>query len=975
MSGRRLPQGGFIDRGRPLRFTFEGRSLSGYAGDTLASALLANGVSVVGRSFKYHRPRGLMAAGVEEPSALMQVGSANRTTPNPRATEIELVDGLAVRPVNCWPSARFDIGAINNIFSRFIPAGFYYKTFMWPDWHLFEPLIRKAAGLGRVSVEPDPDRYEHRYAHCDVLVVGSGPAGLAAALAASRRGVRVMLVEQDDELGGSLLAKPTTIEGRDGRAWCAAVAGELALGSETVVQTRTTAVGFFDHNSITLVERINDNLGVDGPSAVLRHRLWTVRAAKVVLATGAIERPLVFPGNDRPGVMLASAVEHYLSRWAVLAGDKTVIFTNNDSAYGVAHALISAGAGVVCLVESRLRPPEGLALKLRLRGVEVLQGAVVIATHGRTELGGVTVRDGEGRKRRIACDLLAMSGGWNPAVHLFSQSGGRLRWDDKIAAFRPDVSVQSEVSVGSAAGDFDLNKGLASGWAAGGGEPLASPKAAGAERAWAIEPLWRVDASGKAFVDFQHDVTASDVALAARESFVSVEHLKRYTTLGMAPDQGKTSNVNALAIMAELTDRTIPQTGTTRFRFPYTPLSLGALGGAARGELARPYRRLPTHDRQVSAGAVMEEYGGWLRPARYPRAGEDAHVCEQREALAVRTAAGLFEGSPLGKIEVVGPDAAEFLDRVYANTMSTLRIGRARYGLMLNELGVVIDDGVTVRLGEDRFMVGTTGAGADRIAAWLEEWLQCEWRDLKVLVAPVSTAWAVLTVSGPRARDVLKTAGVDFPIDAESFPHMTWREGTVAGLEARVLRASFTGEVTYEINVSANQGTVLWDALTSAGLPYGLTPVGIDAWMLLRTEKGFLHVGADTDGSTSPVDVGWGSILKRAHDFIGRRSLTRPDNLRSDRLQFVGLEAIESHDPLRIGAHLRSGTVAEGSEGYVTSTGYSAALGRGVALGMLKGGHARHGEELVVVSGDDIGRRVRITKPGAYDSAGERLNG
>jgi sarcosine oxidase subunit alpha len=974
VTARRLPQGGLIDRNKPIRFVFEGRSLTGFAGDTLASALLASGVSVLGRSFKYHRPRGLLAAGVEEPNALMQLGEGARSEANTRATETELHDGLTARPVNCWPSARFDVGAVINLFGRFIPAGFYYKTFIWPDWHLFEPFIRRAAGLGRPSDLPDPDRYENRYHHCDVLVVGAGPAGLAAALAASRSGARVMIVEQDTALGGSLLWRSATIDGKSGAEWVNQAAAELDADPETLVLTRTTAVGYFDHNSLTLIERVtggsSELAGADQP----RQRLWTVRAGRVVLATGALERPLVFPGNDRPGVMLASGVHQYLGRWAVLAGQNAVLFTNNDSAYETAHALLNAGGHIAALVDSRRSPPSTLTDALRARGVKVCLGSVVVGTRGRPSINAVEVRGADGAVGRIPADLLAVSGGWNPVVHLFSQSGGKITWDEAIAAFKPGASVQAEVSIGAAAGVFALSAALGDGVRAGAPGTTLHPQVEGEGPAWTLEPLWRVDAAGKAFVDFQNDVTSSDIALSAREAFVSVEHLKRYTTLGMAPDQGKTSNVNALAIMAELTGRSIPQTGTTRFRFPYTPASFGVLGGRNRGQLFKPLRRLPTHQRQVAAGAVFEEYGDWLRPAYYPRDGETPHAAEQREALVVRQSVGLFEGSPLGKIEVIGPDAAEFLDRVYANTMSNLKIGRARYGLMLNELGVLIDDGVTLRLADDHFLVGTTGAGAATISAWLEEWLQCEWLELNVLTAPMSTSWAVLTLSGPKARSVIEAVGVDFPVGPADFPHMTFREGRVAGIPARVVRASFTGEVSYEINVPASHAIELWDALVAAGEPYGLTPVGIDAWMLLRTEKGFLHVGADTDGSTAPGDVGWGHVLKRKHDFIGRRSLTRVDNLRPGRLEFVGLEAVDSNDPLPIGAHVRARSVGDGSEGYVTSTGFSPILGRGVALGMVRDGRSRVGEELEIVSPDNLGRRVLVTQPGAYDPKGERLD-
>jgi sarcosine oxidase subunit alpha len=968
MSARRLGSGGLVDRGRPIDFLYEGRTLQGYAGDTLASALLANGVSVIGRSFKYHRPRGLLGAGVEEPNALMQMGQGALTEPNVRATEVELEAGLCATPVNCWPSARFDLGGVNNLFGRFLPAGFYYKTFMWPDWHLFEPLIRRAAGLGRAPKSADPDRYESRSAHCDLLIIGAGPAGLAAALAASKVGRRVMLVEQDFAIGGSLLGVTgPVIEGLAAPEWLKRASDSLAKAADTTVLTRTTAVGYFDHNCLTLVERLPQSTGAKNQ---IRQRFWTVRARHVVLATGALERPLVFPGNDRPGVMLASAVRSYLQRWGILAGARAVIFTNNDTAYMTALACLDAGGGVQALVDSRRSAPPHLVDKLRSRGVRVMLGAQVTDTGGRPTLNRVSVRDAEGRTQQLAADLLAMSGGWNPTVHLFSQSGGKLAWDEGSSAFRPEVSAQAERSVGAAAGGLSLGIALSQGAEAGGG---AAPTVTGAAPAWAIEPLWRVASPGKAFVDFQNDVTVADVALSAREAFVSVEHLKRYTTLGMAPDQGKTSNVNGLAILADLTSRTIAQTGTTRFRFPYTPVSFGALAGRARGEMFRPLRRLPTHDRQAKAGAVFEDYGGWLRPACYPAPGEGMLDAEQREVLAVRQGVGLFEGSPLGKIEVVGPHAAEFLDRIYANTFSTLKVGRARYGLMLNELGVVIDDGITLRLAQDRFLVGTTSAGAVRIADWLEEWLQCEWPDLEVLTTPSTTAVAVLIVSGPKARAVLQAAGVDFALAAADFPHMSFRDGVVAGIPARVLRSSFTGEVSFEINVAADRAVELWDVLTTAGGPYGIVPVGIEAWMLLRMEKGFLHVGADTDGTTSPADVGWGHVLNRKHDFVGRRSLTRPDNERKDRPQLVGLEAVGSGDALPVGASLRRPDDLQ-SEGYVTSTGFSPVLGRGVALGMVKGGSGRHGEELEIASREGQGRRVKVVAPGVYDREGVRLN-
>ncbi len=974
MSGFRLAQGGLIERDRPLNFRFEGRDYQGFAGDSLASALLANGVGVVGRSFKYHRPRGLLTAGVDEPNALMQLGEGAESEPNPAATMIELAEGLTTRAVNCWPSLRFDIGALNGLIGRFIPAGFYYKTFMWPSWHFYEGAIRRVAGLGKTAPEPDPDRYDHSFGHCDVLVIGSGPAGLSAARSAAATGARVLLVEQDTRLGGSLLHDAAEIDGQRGLAWVAAVEAALRAAPEVEILTRTTAFGYFDHNGIALVQKF-------AAPKPIRQRLWQIRAKQVVLATGALERPLVFPGNDRPGVMLAEAVRTYIGRYAVAPGRQLVLYTNNDAAYATLEATQQAGVTVAAIIDSRRTPPPARVEQARRLGIDLLAGGAVLATRGSPVLRQILARDGAGQQRWIDADILAMSGGHSPTVHLFSQSGGKLAWEAGIAAFTPGVSVQAEASAGACAGRFGLAmalqdghaRGLAAAERAGFAASAVAPPAAAAADAGAIEPMWQVEASGKAFVDFQSDVTTDDVALSIQENFTSIEHLKRYTALGMATDQGKSSNVNALAMAAALTDRSIPEVGVTRFRPPYTPVTLSAYAGERRRELFRPVRRLALHRWHDANGAVFEEYSGWLRPARYERAGETGLAAEQREARAVRAAVGLFDGSPLGKIEVSGPDAAIFLDRIYANAMSSLKVGKARYGLMLNELGVVIDDGVTARLAADRFWVGTTGAGAGRIAAWLEEWLQCEWPHLRVLIAPVTTAWAVLTLSGPQARAVLAKAGTDIALGAAEFPHMSFRDGSVAGVPARIFRVSFTGEASYEINIATDAAVTVWLALMAAGAEVGITPVGIDAWMLLRTEKGYLHIGGETDGTTRPDDIGWGHVLKREGDFVGKRSLTLPDALRPERPQFVGLETVGSSAVLPIGAHLVKTPGAKISEGYVTSSGFSPILGRGVALGMVNAGRSRLGEILEVATGG-VTARVRITTPCAYDPEGGRLH-
>jgi sarcosine oxidase subunit alpha len=982
MSGYRLKSGGArIDRERTLSFNFEGRRYWGFAGDTLASALLANGVSIVGRSFKYHRPRGVFAAGAEEPNALIQLERGAHATANVPATQIELYEGLQARAVNCWPDVDFDLGEVNNLLARFFPAGFYYKAFIWPNWEFYEPLIRRAAGLGRVSSQADPDCYETQFAHCDVLVIGAGAAGLAAARAASSAGARVMLAEQEPVLGGTLRWRDGEIDAGPARAWAAKVESELRAAPNARVLTRTCAMGYFDHNEIVLLEAVSEHLGRERPAASVRQRLWQVRARQVILACGALERPIVFAGNDRPGVMLASAVAQYAGDFGVGCGREAVFFTNNDSAYACAEAYLAAGGRIVAIVDTRAQKGEAAA-RLAAHNIPVLAGAHIVSTQGKRALSGIRVRTANGENRAISADLLAVSGGWTPTLHLHCQSGGVPRWDEAIASLVPGASVQNELSAGACAGAFSLSEALGQGAAAGvkaaqaagfANQGPSSAPTANATISFAIEPVWRIEGDGKAFVDLQNDVTADDIALAARENFVSVEHLKRYTTLGMGTDQGKTSNVNALALMSELRGQSTAQSGVTRYRFPYKPVSLGAFAGVNRGELFRPRRRLRLHDWHEAHGAVFEEYGSWMRPAYYPRPGESPHDAEQREALAVRTGVGIFDGSPLGKIEVIGPDAGAFVDRVYANRMSDLKPGRCRYGLMLNELGVVIDDGVCARLGEDRFLVGTTSGGAARIAAWLEEWLQCEWVNFEVVTAPVTQSWNVVTLTGPKARALLQKIGVDFDVSAEAFPHLSWRAGKAAGIEARVFRVSYTGEVSYELNVAPARMEELWRICVEAGAEFGIAPIGIDAWMLLRTERGFLHVGADTDGTTTALDVGWARVLKRKGDFIGRRSLLRPADQRPDRLNFVGIEPVDANIAIRVGLPVLSEGVKK-TGGYVTSAGFSPILQRFVGLGMIDNGRARIGE-LITLAGPDGAIAARITEPGAFDPKGERVNG
>ncbi|HEY3811957.1 MAG TPA: sarcosine oxidase subunit alpha family protein [Caulobacteraceae bacterium] len=964
----RSASGGLVERGRTLKFRFAGREYEGYEGDTLASALLANGVRLAGRSFKYHRPRGLIAAGPEESNILVTVGQGGRRTTNLRATEVDLYDGMVAAPVNCWPSLRFDVGAVNNLFSRWLGAGFYYKTFMWPHWMLFEGFIRRAAGLGQPSTEADPDRYELAYAHCDVLVVGGGAAGLAAAKAAAAGGRRVILCDQDTRFGGSLLWCDAEVEGLRGRDWVDRTVAGLSTQPNVRLAPRTTAVGHYDYNSVVLLERVPGREGEARDGA--RERLWQVRAEQVIYACGALERPIVFPGNDKPGIMLASAARQYANRWGVRTGDRLVVFTNNDSAYDAALAAADAGARLIAVVDSRANVDAQRQKQITACGAELITGGAVIETHGDTVLKGVTVREGAGRTRRIACDGLLMAGGWNPTVHLYSQAGGKLRWEDARAFFRPDGVRDAIACVGACNGTLGLAAALQEGHEAAAFGRAGAPASPQTEEP-AIEPLWRVDAPGKAFVDFLNDVTAGDIAQAARENFVSVEHLKRYTTLGMAPDQGKTSNVNALAVMGEATGRAPAQVGTTRYRPPFTPVSMASYRGRLRGDLYRPYRHTPMHAWHLAHGGKIEEFGEWQRPALYLQPGEDHEQAVRRECRAVRTACGLFDASPLGKIEVRGPDAARFVDLIYANTMSTLKPGKLRYGLMLNELGIIIDDGVAARLDEETFLVGTTSGGADKIAAGMEEWLQCEWIDLKVLVAPVTTDWAVINIAGPASPQVLAAVGCDFDPDPKRFEHLSFRTGAVGGIPARVMRVSFTGEASYEINVPADRALDLWERLYAAGKPFGIEPFGIDALMQMRTEKGFLHVGSDTDGTTVPADVGWTKVANRPVDFVGKRSLLWETNQDPSRPQLVGLSEAGGQ-VLAIGEHVRDPKGDKPTIGYVTSSGYSEALGRGVALAMIQGGRARIGEELVTTRS---GQRVRIVEAAAYDPKGERLNG
>ena len=992
----RLDSGGLIDRTAPLSFVWNGRRLHGYDGDTLASALLANGERLVGRSFKYHRPRGVVAAGVEEPNAIVQVGRGAHTVPNLRATQVELFDGLEAASVNSWPSLEWDVGVVNSWFARILPAGFYYKTFMWPRslWHTYERVIRRAAGLGYAPEQPDPDTYDKMFAHCDVLVVGGGPAGLSAALAAGRRGARVILVDEQSRVGGWALTTTRSIDDIGAAAWAAACAMELAELPNVKVLTRTTALGLYHENFVIASERRTDHL-VPASRAGARERLWRIRARRIVLATGAIERPLVFGNNDRPGVMLASAVSQYVNRYAVVPGTRAVVFTNNDSAYETALDLDAAGVATR-IVDVRPEAASTAQQRVREAGIEVINEHAVVAASGHGEVQGAEIVRYEsdavrGRGYTLGCDLLAVSGGWNPVVHLHSHSGAKTVYDGEHACFVPGPTLQSAVSVGGAAATFDLRAALDDGYSSGNDaakETVGKRKRGKAAKATGEEcapllPVWHVPAregarGPKAFVDLQNDTAVGDLQLAVREGYESIEHVKRYTALGFGTDQGKLGNINGMGIVAESLGVTPDAVGTTTFRPPYSAVTFGAVAGADVGEMFDPERKTAMHEWHEEHGAEFEVVGQWLRPWYFPRDGEDMHAAVNRECLAVRQSVGMMDASTLGKIDVRGPDAPEFLDRIYTNGWKRLAVGRTRYGLMLGEDGMVMDDGVSARLADDHYYMTTTTGGAAHVLGWMERWRQTEWPELKVYFTSVTDQWATVAVAGPNARAVLTAVGTDIDLEAEAFPFMSWREGQVGGMPARVFRVSFSGESAFEVNVPANLGSAMWECIYAAGAPFDITPYGTETMHVLRAEKGFVIVGQDTDGSVTPIDLGMDWIVAKHKDFLGKRSLSRSDCTRPGRKQLVGLLTSDPEVVLPEGAQLVNEPYTRlpaPMQGHVTSSYWSATLGRSIAMALVKGGLSRMGETIYAPLADGHMVSARISSTMFYDPKGERING
>ena len=995
----RVKTGKAIDETYRISFKFNGSTYYGFKGDTLASALLANNIHLVGRSFKYHRPRGIMTAGSEEPNAIVQLhDNTPRTEPNVRATEVEIYEGLEASSQNCWPSVNFDIGGINNFLSPLLPAGFYYKTFMWPAsfWEKYEYFIRKSAGLGKSPTESDPDIYEHKYIHCDVLVIGAGISGIMAAKIAAKNGLKTLLVDEKPNLGGSTIYQNSNyfkINNQTSGSWLEKEINEIKKLENLEIKTRTSVAAYHGYNFLLARENLTDHLPIEQRKEKTRHRLLKIRAKKVITATGSLERPMIFDNNDRPGILLSSAIKRYIDFFGVACGEKNILFTNNDSAYETAISLIQKGINVEAIIDNRENVDSKLVYEVEKNNVKIFKGYTITNTFGYKRINRISLmqlsKDGQkvvGSKIDLSCDCLGMSGGWTPAVHLFTQSGGKLKFREEDQVFIPNIYPSDQISVGSCNGDLTLDEILIN-------TPntlkeflniknseytnmeILSSINKSKRNIWLL-PSDKILGKTKSFVDYQNDATAKDIKLALREGFKSIEHVKRYTTTGMGTDQGKLGNMHALGIISETADAKMGELGTTTFRPPYTPLTFGTIVGRNVGEYFDIFRRTPIHDWHVDNKAEFENVGQWKRAWYYPKDNEDMHDAVQRESKAARESAGILDASTLGKIDIQGTDASEFLNRVYTNAWSKLAIGKCRYGLMLNEDGMVYDDGVTTRLGENHYIMTTTTGGAANVMGKLEDYLQTEWPELDVYLTSVTDHFATVSVCGPNSKKIVSKVIPDLDFSDENFPHMSFKNAKIGKINCRVMRISFTGEHSYEINIQANYGKSVWEKCMEAGKDFNITPYGTETMHLLRAEKGFIIVGQDTDATMTPIDLQMDWIVsKKKYDFIGKRSLYRSDTIREDRKQLVGLLTDNPNEVLEEGAQIVSDINKSPIEmlGHVTSSYYSPNLKKSIALGVVKGGKNMMGQKLIIPM-EKKNINVTVSDPVFLDKENKRLN-
>ena len=988
-----------IGKNKIINFFFDGKKYQGYEGDTLASALLANNVHLVGRSFKYHRPRGIISAGSEEPNGIVQLETNEYTEPNRRVTEIQLYEGLKAYSQNNWPNVNFDFGAVNDLLSPFFPAGFYYKTFMWPPkfWKTYEYFIRHAAGLGKSPKKDDPHKYEHFHYHCDLLIVGSGVSGLFTAEIAAKNNLKVLLIEQENELGGEILSAnnyDTKINNIPINDWKNKIITNLKSYSNVKIISNTTCFAYFHYNLLLAIQDLDPEKGLTKKHDI-RQRIWKIRSKQVVLATGSIERPIIFNNNDRPGIILANSARKYLNKYGVAVGKNLVFFTNNDSAYETAIDYFSRGINVEAIVDVRSEANGHFPKKARELGITILNGYEVSNTSGRLRVKEVKLKklfnntaDYKKSSITIKCDTICVSGGWTPTVHLFTQSKGKLKYRDFDGSFIPEETFQNTLCVGSCNGDYNLNKIL---------ESLPSKlinflnlkvnKVSEKSDYKTSEipnsnhqNIWITSKENisktKMFVDFQNDVTAKDIKLALKEGFQSIEHVKRYTTTGMATDQGKTSNVNALGIISELTNTEISELGTTTFRLPYKPVTFGALAGRHIKEFFDLERTTPMHEWHKQNGAKFEDVGQWKRAWYYPKEKESFSSALNREVKATRDSLGILDASTLGKIDIQGRDVSEFLNRIYTNAWSKLEIGKCRYGVMLGDDGMVMDDGVTTRLGEYHYLMSTTTGNAASVLSKLEDWLQTEWPELEVYLTSVTEQYGTISLNGPNSRKLMEKLNSEYDFSKDNFPHMSFKNINLCGVDCRVMRISFTGELCYEINVPSGFAKHLWDICIEKGQEFNITPYGTEAMHVLRAEKGFIIVGQETDGSVTPIDLDMDWIVsKKKYDFLGKRALNRSDTIKRDRKQLVGLKTKDPKKILEEGSQLVDAITALPMKmvGHVTSSYYSPNLGRSFALALIKGGLDKKGKKLLAPMENET-IEVEITDPVFIDPENKRIN-